>query len=515
VKVTNRELRLVDLLAALSVATDLGMGQPPEKAIRSCLLATGLARGMGLPEHQVQDVYLTTLLQHLGCTATASEEARLGGDELVSRPADERADFGSVRETVALMLGSGRGTGLQRPRYLARAVSSSQQIGVILQAVCEVGAHLARRLGLGEAVQQALNQVFERWDGKGAPRGLAGDDINLAIRVAAVATQAVIFDREGGPATALRMVKQRAGGWFDPAVAGVFDRLGADLLREISAWDPWVAVVEAEPRPVQVIAPTKLDHVARVFADMVDLKSTYTLGHSSEVAELATRAACALGLSNAEVDNLRRAALFHDLGRTAVSSRIWDKQGPATRAEQEQIRLHPYHTERILARSATLEPLARIAGMHHERLDGSGYHRAATATAIPMAARMLAAADTYQAATQDRPHRAARPVDQAASMLAQEASAGRLDPECVRALMEVAGQPSATVRPSWPSGLTDREVEVLRLVARGLSNKQVATRLVISTRTAEHHVQHIYSKIGASSRAAASLFAMEHGLLHA
>jgi DNA-binding NarL/FixJ family response regulator len=69
------------------------------------------------------------------------------------------------------------------------------------------------------------------------------------------------------------------------------------------------------------------------------------------------------------------------------------------------------------------------------------------------------------------------------------------------------------VRGTAPAGLSDREVEVLRLVARGLSNREIAQRLVVSPRTAEHHVQHIYSKIGVSSRAAAALFAMEHDLV--
>jgi HD-GYP domain-containing protein (c-di-GMP phosphodiesterase class II) len=296
-------------------------------------------------------------------------------------------------------------------------------------------------------------------------------------------------------------------------VAEVFQRHGADLLRGIDAADPWEVVLEVEPSPVRYISAAELDRVARGFADMVDLKSSYTLGHSARVAELTERAAHSLGFADGAVADLRRAALLHDLGRVGVSSGVWEKPGALTRGEREQIRLHPYHTERILACSVVLEPLGRIAGLHHERLDGSGYHHGVRGAAIPVAARILAAADTFATATEDRPHRPARRPEDAADLLAGEAAAGRLDPDCVTAVVEAAGQRPAPMRVSRPAGLTDREVEVLRLLARGLSNKEIAARLVVSRRTAEHHVQHVYRKIGVSTRAAAALFAMEHDLL--
>ncbi|WP_411151793.1 HD domain-containing phosphohydrolase [Streptomyces sp. A30] len=511
------QLRLMDLLAALSVATDLGMGRPPETAIRSCLLATGLARALDLPDGQVRGVYLASLLRHVGCTATAGVEARLyGGDELASRSAAEPADFGDVREMLALTLGTGRGTGVHRPRLLTRAVVGNLQHGkTIFQSICEAASLLAGRLGLGldQEVRDCLYQQFERWDGKGLPQGLAKDEIVLPARIGEVANQAVLFHLKGGPEAAMAMVERRAGGWFDPSIGDVFERRGSALLREIDAVDPWEAVLEAEPPPVRYITEGELDQVARGFADMVDLKATYMLGHSAGVSELAEGAARSLGLAEREVEDLRRAALLHDLGRVGVSSGIWDKPGTVTRTEREQIRLHPYHTERILACSHVLEPLGRIARLHHERLDGSGYHHGLSAAGIPVTARILAAADTFQAATQDRPHRPARSPARAADLLAEEAAAGRLDPDCVRAVIDAAGQAPSPVRPSRPAGLTDREVDVLRLLARGLSNKEIASGLVISRRTAEHHVQHIYGKIGNSTRAAAALFAMEHDLL--
>jgi HD-GYP domain-containing protein (c-di-GMP phosphodiesterase class II) len=510
----GEQVRLADLLAALSVATDLGMGQEPEKAIRACLVATALARRMGVSEKEVSDVYYTTLLRHLGCTATAHEEAYLGGDELASRPAAERADFGNPREALALLLQMGKGTGVDRLRYLARALRLGKKGDhAILGAICEVGARLAERLGLGSGVRDGLYQVFERWDGKGTPQGLAGEDVVLSARLAEVGHQAVIFDRLGGPESAVEVIRRRGGAWFDPRIAEAFARSGEGILEEIGSRDVWEAVLEAEPEPRRTIGTEGLDGLARAFADMVDLKSPFMLGHSGDVAELSERAAGALGLDSGRVTHLRRAALLHDLGRLAVSNGIWEKKGALSTTEWERVRLHPYQTERILARSRILEPLARTAGMHHERQDGSGYHRGAFGGEVTVAARVLAAADAFQAMTQDRPHRPALPPEAASEALAEEARSGRLDPECVRAVIEAAGQRVPKVRTAWPANLSDREVEVLRLLARGLSNREIAGSLYISSRTAEHHVQHIYTKIGASTRAAAAMFAMEHGLL--
>ena len=512
--VTDHRLRLMDLLAALSVSTDLGMGQPPETALRSSLLASKLARAMDLPEGDVRNACLGTLLRHVGCTATAAAEARLfGGDELVSRQAAQPADFGNPREMLSLTLSTGRGAGLRRPAKIAtRLVGSARHGDEILTSVCDAASMIAGRLGLGHEVQDCVAQQFERWDGKG-PYSRAANEVALPARVGEVATQAVLFLDAAGPQAALAMVEQRAGGWFDPEVAAAFGKAGPGLMAELVAADPWQAVLEAEPRPVGQIDPSDLDRVARCFADMVDLKSPNTVGHSSEVARLAETAARSLALAESDVVTLRRAALLHDLGRVGVSSGVWERKGPLTRSEWEQIRLHPYHTERILSCSPTLAPLGWIAGLHHERLDGSGYHHGVSASALPTSARILAAADTFQTATQDRPHRPARSAEQAAEHLTAAAAAGRLDADCVVAVIAAAGQERPGVRREWPSGLSDREVEVLRLLARGLSNPEIAKRLVISSRTAEHHVQHIYTKIGHSTRAAAALFAMEHDLL--
>jgi putative nucleotidyltransferase with HDIG domain len=253
--------------------------------------------------------------------------------------------------------------------------------------------------------------------------------------------------------------------------------------------------------------------VCRAFGDAVDLKSPFHHGHSAGVASLAEGAARSLGLSDGDTASLRRAALLHDIGRAAVPNGVWERPGPLTSGDWERVRLHAYHSERIVSRCGPLASVAPLAGMHHERLDGSGYHRGSAASAIPLAARVLAAADAFQAMTQERAHRPAHSPDAAARELAAQGRAGVLDPDAVSAVLSAAGQAAAAPRAPRPADLTERQVEVLRLVARGLSNPEIARSLVISRRTAERHVQDIYSKIGVSSRAGAALFAMEHDLL--
>lgn len=505
-------VRLADLLAPLSLATDLAMGQPAEDAMRACLLGTGLARGMGLPEADVASVFYTALLRHAGCTASAHEEAaHVGGDELAIRPLAIRTDFDSPRETLRLMVG------------VLRLVPPSRRARVLLgafgpwgdlanQATCEVGAEVATRLGMPEPVAEGLYQIFERWDGKGLPRKLAGEDIALTARFAQVATLAVAVDQAAGSEAALAVIRGRSGRMLDPAIAASFAQHGSGLLAELRGIDIMPAVLAAEPQPCRRLAPNSIAAFARAVADMVDLKSPYTYGHSAAVGELAASAARSLGLADTDTEALERAGWLHDLGRMGVPDGIWDKRGPLNASEWEQVRLHPYHTERILARSRALAPIATLAGMHHERQDGSGFYRQASGAAIPMSARILAAADAYQAMTQDRAHRPALSAEAAASELDVSCRQGALDHDAVRAVLEVSGQRLRRRRPT-PNGLSEREVEVLRLVAQGMSNRDIAGRLFISPRTAESHVQHIYAKIGMSTRAGAAVFAMRYDLI--
>jgi putative nucleotidyltransferase with HDIG domain len=467
--------------------------------------------------NEPSDVYYVTLLQHAGCTAYAHEAASLlGGDEIAVKSAAVRTDFSRPREVLGSYLpGLAPSAGaLTRLRVAAVAAGRSRHITRgYTRANCEVAALTARRVGLGSGVERGLREIFEWWNGEGGPLGLRGEAVSLPARVAQVAGQASLFDTIGGAEAAMSAVAQRAGASLDPSVADAFGRCGSGLLAELSSADVVEAAVAAEPSPVVEVSSSQLDAVCRAFGDAVDLKSPFHHGHSAGVAALAEGAAGELGLSSDDVGALRRAALLHDIGRAAVPNGIWERPGPLTSSDWERVRLHAYHSERILSRCGPLAPVATLAGMHHERLDGSGYHRQAAASSIPLAARVLAAADAFQAMTQERAHRSAHPPEAAARELAAQGRAGVLDPDAVSAVLAAAGHVSAGPRPSRPADLTERQVEVLRLVARGLSNPEIARSLVISRRTAERHVQDIYAKIGVSSRAGAALFAMEHDLL--
>ena len=508
-------MRLADLLAGLSRLADLGFGIPAGEALRSAALALVLGRSLDLPDDDTAAAMYTVLLHHVGCTGYAHEAARMLGDELTMYSVTARTDLAAPKELFTVLLpGLTRGHPLLAQVRLALAtVTRGQRIGVeSTTAACEVGREAARRLGLSEVVQHSLYRSYEWWNGKGVPDGLKGADIPVGARLAMLCSTAALLTTTAGVERAVEVVRGGSGKLFDPALAAHFaDRAGA-LLEEIAATDPYELVLEAEPRPVVTVPEPRLLEVATVFGDLADLKSPWTHGHSRGVARLARDAGEQLGLPAGERDDLEVAALLHDLGRVAISSAVWDKPGRLSAHEWEQVRLHAYHSERMLAGSERLAPLAPLVGSHHERCDSSGYHRGCTHAELPPAASALAAADAHQAMTQRRPHRPALASEQAEEQLLADARAGLLDADAVAAVLAATGREIA-VRREVPAGLTDREVEVLALVAEGCSNKQIAQRLVISRRTAEHHVQHIYSKIGASSRAAAALFAMEHDLL--
>jgi HD-GYP domain-containing protein (c-di-GMP phosphodiesterase class II)/DNA-binding CsgD family transcriptional regulator len=509
-------LRCAELLTALSLITDLGMGNPPETAMRGCLIATRLAVRLGLDDRTTADVYYTTLLRYVGCTAPAHEQAFIsGGDDIGLRAHRGYIDSRRRRESLNFIL---KRSEPGEPRLL----QARQLIGFLLQpgierqmktADCEVASNTARRLGLSHGVQQALHEIFERWDGRGAPDGLHAEAITLPARFAQVVTLALLLEGVVGGDRMFELIGQRAAGQLDPWVTRAFLQRGPELLQDMSGVDLWQAVLEAEPSPHETVGEHGFDNIARAFGDLVDLKTPYMSGHASGVAELAEGAARHLKLEDPAVAVVRHAALLHDIGRAGVTNSAWERPGQLTNADWEQVRLHAYHSERILSRSPALAPLAVVAGMHHERQDGSGYHRQVRSTAIPLQARVVAASDVYQALTQDRPHRPAYSAESAADRLTEEARQGRLDQQVVEAVLTTAGHERHSPRGTWPAGLSNREVEVLRLVARGCSTREIARKLVISPKTADHHVQHVYAKIAVSTRASATLFALEHDLL--
>ena len=514
---SNHWLRLADLLGALSIVADMGFGLPPQEAMRSCLVATALARQLGLAESEVRDAYYTALLMHIGCVSFSHETAVLFGNELKVTRAVAMTNLGDPNDLVETFIPeASRGMGpAARDRLTAATIKHGPTFGRLYDTgSCEVARETARRLGLPESTQRALYEAPESWEGGGAPRGLKGDDIAVSSRVARVACDASFFDDIGDVALAQDAVRQRSGTLLDPSVVETFVANATPILEEANVGDPRERIQEVEPEPVVERPQAELPELAAAFGDSVDLKSPYFHGHSGEVARIAVTAAEEAGLDALSVANLRVAALLQDIGRVGISDVVWEKSGSLTAAEWEQVRMHPYHSERILANSPILKPIAAIAGGHHERLDGSGYHRGCKSSEIPASVRILAAADAFVAMGEERPHRRAMKPEQAAEELKRESRAGRLDPDAVGAVLAPARLERKT-RPAElrPGGLSGREIEVLRLVAQGHSNPEVAERLHISRRTAEHHVQHIYTKIGISSRPGLALFALEHDLL--
>ena len=461
-------------------------------------------------------VFYVSLLLHMGCIAFSHETAALFGDDLAVNRAAIRANLTEVRQVFTVLIPE-MTRGMQagnRARSAVTMTVKGRSFGMAHDlASCEVARAVARRLGLPEPVSAGLHDVHEWWNGRGA-RGLRAETIAEPARLARVVTEAAVLAGFGGSDAVVGGLRRRAGKTLDPRIVDAFAANAHTLLEEIAFGDPRTRILEIEPAPVAAVQEPDIARIAAAFGDLVDLKTPFTHGHSGGVADLAVAAAERLRLDPLRVGQLRVAALLHDVGRAGVSNAVWEKPGPLATAEWEQARLHAYLSERVLATSAALAPMAAIAGMHHERLDGSGYHRGCRVPELPPAARVLAAADAFQAMTQPRPHRAALAPEQAADALAAEAHAGRLDPDAVAAVLESAGRPPSRRRHELrPGGLSDREVEVLRLVATGYTNPDIGRRLGISRRTAEHHVQHIYTKIGVSTRAAATLFALEHSLL--
>jgi HD-GYP domain-containing protein (c-di-GMP phosphodiesterase class II)/DNA-binding CsgD family transcriptional regulator len=502
----DARLRITELLASLSLATDLGTGQPLGHGLSTSLLAVDTANELGCAPDQVRHVQQTTLIRFIGCNADAAETAHMaGGDDLSLMSAFAPAHMGSTAGAAfATVKAVGMGRPLPRRARLVAAALIDPGAAEGLAAHCEVGSMLARRLGLEAPVVLALQHAYERWDGGGNPAGLEGGQIPLETRIAIVARDADLFARAGDDVAAI--LRRRRGKAYDPDVVDAVIKIGP-APREAE----WVEVLAAEPEPAAFVID--IDHALDAVADYADLKSSWTRGHSPAVAALAAEAARLAGLDEEAQREIRRAALVHDLGRVGVANGVWDKKGTLAASEWERVRLHPYLTQRVLDRCKPLAGLARIASSHHERVDGTGYHRGSSGDDLSVEARVLAAADVMQALTTDRPHRPAWSLKDAVGKLDEEASAGHLDPEAVAVVIQAAGGAAKIPAPANPGGLTDREVEVLRLVARGNTNKEIGERLFISPKTVGRHVENIYTKIGVSTRAGAALYAMEHRLL--
>jgi HD-GYP domain-containing protein (c-di-GMP phosphodiesterase class II) len=485
-----------------------------EHVLRQCLIALRLAERAGLNGAERATVYYTALLINVGCHTDAYEQAKWVGDDIALKSGKYANTLGSARGALATLrlLGSGNAPFHRFRVGLEFALGGYRELDGMIASHAEMAAALAAELGLPATVVDALRGAYEQWNGRGWPGRLSGDDVPIAARIAQVSELLEVVQRVGGIEAARQVAAERSGTQFDPTLAAIVQDDADELLLELDSASNWDNVIDAEPVLAISLSGESVDHALAAVANFVDLKSPHFLGHSVAVAELAARAGAELGLSAAEVRDVRRAGLVHGLGRLGVSNSVWDKAGPLGPGEWERVRLHPHLTERMLHQSPTLARLGAIAVEHLERLDGSGYPRGLTGAAISPLARVVGAADAYQAMREPRPYRVARTADEAAAELRAEVRSGRLDADAVHAVLVAAGQ-ARRRRPELPSGLTRRELEVLRLLARGFSNKQIATELIVSPKTVGTHVEHIYAKIRVSNRAAAAFYATTQGLL--
>ena len=502
-----------ELLAALSVAVDLGLGQPAEHMLRSALIASRLAQRLDLSERQRNTVYYCTLIMWIGCHADSHEYARWFGDDIAVRRSAYLVDWSGLPYQRFLLTNIGRGESLlSRLRTAATLFADARgHISQLIHSHCTSAGLLADRIGLDAEVQNALRYTFERFDGGGLPTGVSGDQIPIEMRVAQVADMVEVHQREYGIDGAVTMAAGRRGGQFDPAVVDAFVADPSAVLAGPSTGDVWATALQHAPDHNTRLSDDSLDALLAALGDFVDLKCPFTLGHSSAVAHLAAGAADVTGLDQHAVALTRRAGYVHDIGRIGVSNQIWSKPASLSTAEFERMRLHPYLTERILSQVPGLKEVASVAANHHEHLDGSGYPRGLSARQLSMPDRILACAVNYQSALEPRPYREPLGPAGAARRLRERVRAGALDSAAAEAVLQAAGQSTTTRRPK-PHGLTAREVEVLRMVAQGASNKQIAAALVLSEKTVRNHVERVYTKIGVSNRIGASMYALERGL---
>ena len=433
------EVALSEVLGALSYALDITEGELPGHAVRSAVIGMRLAEAIGLGDVHRAALFYALLIKDAGCSSNAARLSELfAADDHAAKRALKVVDW-TKPVTLAAYTARAVAPGLSpvaKARAMRRLVSEGEVTHELIGTRCEMGARIALMLELPGATAAAIKALDEHWDGSGQPYGLREDEIPLLGRILCLAQTVEVFLRGAGLEAALTMVRRRRGRWFDPELADALLSLAGDR----AFWEPMdrsraiPALAGWEPQDrVQVADDRRLDRVAEAFAHVIDAKSPYTARHSEGVAHYAGAIGRQLGLSPLALQDLRRAGLLHDIGKLAVSSRVLDKPGRLDPTELAEIRTHPLYTERILERVACFSALARVAAAHHEKLDGTGYHRGIPAADLTLPMRVLAVADIFEALTADRPYRGPMPPADALAILHEQREAA-LDPDAVDAL---------------------------------------------------------------------------------
>ena len=514
-------VRRADFLMALAYATDLATGHSRDFALRSCVLAMRFAEVAKLDEQMCRSIFHQALLRFIGCNADTHLLSAAWGDEITLRRELHHIDMGNRAEFVEIFVRAiTRKYPGASPEELAEAVkrglAEAPQVNIpILSGHCEVAQRIAERIGLPEEIRENLGQIYERWDGKGLPRGLSGNAVKFPVRVVTMAQDAIALTDNHGFEAVKEMIAKRAGGGYEPELVDLFLTHAEKLMAGLDGPVDRETILALEPAPHSMLDEQACDEAYLAIADMIDMRMPFTFGHSRAVASLADAAGKKLGLPASDIRDVRWAAYTHDIGELAIPVSTWMRAGALTERETDAAHLHPYHGERALASlGGDGKAIAALVQRHHERLDGSGYHRNSRGQDLSPAARVLAAAETFQTAREARPYRPALDDAAAAAKLRSAVRDGKLCADAVEAVLSCAGQPARRAAPERLAGLTPREIEVLRLIAAGDTAKEAARKLEIAPKTADNHIQSLYSKIGVSTRAGAALYALERGLVH-
>ncbi|MDF3070748.1 MAG: metal-dependent phosphohydrolase [Polyangiaceae bacterium] len=437
------ELRLAELMGALSYALDITEGQPQGHCVRACLIGMHLGRRLGLSDEALAELYYTLLLKDLGCSSNAARICELYiTDDLAFKRDVKRLNDADFLQTVQFALDhTALGSGLwQRFKVLLGSLRTKESVAQeLIVTRCQRGASIARRLRFHERVAQGIHSLDEHFNGHGRPERLTGADIPLYSRIALLAQVVEVFHSQSGREAACEEARRRSGTWFDPELVTALLAIGAhdELWQQLASPDVSAHVFAAEPAQFSIrVDDEYLDEIAAAFGEVVDSKSPYTAGHSARVALYTDAIAEQLGLSAARRRWLHRGALLHDVGKLGVSNALLDKPGKLDSAEWEAVRKHALFTEQILSPIPQFRELARVAGAHHERLDGTGYPRGLRADEIALETRIITTADIFDAITAERPYRAAVAVPRTLEIM--ESTVGTaLDPECFAALRRV------------------------------------------------------------------------------
>ena len=417
------QVRLSEIIAALSHALDLTEGQPPGHAERTCALGMRIAAETGLPAEQRSALFYALLLKDAGCSSSSARMAMLfGTDDIELKRLGKVVDWQRPSEALrftAANVARGEPRLVRARRFLQVVPRLKSEAGEIVNARCDRGAQIVLRLAFPPAAASAVRSLDEQWNGKGQPDGLAGEEIPELARIASLAQAAEVFFVRDGLAAARKMVERRRGAWFEPRIADAFLAIDDD--------DPLWAELRADEVDLDRIGPgadqvldaddARIDDVALAFADVIDAKSEWTAQHSVSVARYAVALGEQFGFRPDRLRDLRRMGLLHDIGKLAIPNTVLDKPGRLSEDEFEVVKRHPAHTEAILSRVAMFSSLASIAGAHHERMDGRGYHRGIEIGSLPLDARILAAADVFDALSSARPYRDQMPAAEALAIM--------------------------------------------------------------------------------------------------